>query len=280
LFSQDALGRVRLIRGALSIGFSVSELSEILRERDHGGAPCRRVRKLAANKLVEIEEQLRDLQCWRRELRETLAGWDLVLRETPRGKREGLLEAFVATHPKRQTRIVGLKRVPRGYPKREKRLSVLVSALRGGYPQIEMRLKLLIALLIVALSGANPVTAAMCASYCASSKSAETEVAHHHHNGTQPNNQNSHVHGHGMGCPECPSPCGLSQSSNCIKSAQEQAIKEDSASQGQPGGNAFAYVATLPPAAQEPIGNPECQLRLDTSEGIRSSHTPPAPLRI
>ena len=112
---------MRLIRGALSIGFSVSELSEILRERDHGGAPCRRVRKLAANKLVEIEEQLRDLQCWRRELRETLAGWDLVLRETPRGKREGLLEAFVATHPKRQTRIVGLKRVPRGNPKREKR---------------------------------------------------------------------------------------------------------------------------------------------------------------
>jgi DNA-binding transcriptional MerR regulator len=121
LFSQDAVGRVRLIRGALSIGFSVTELSEILRERDHGGAPCRRVRKLAADKLVEIEEQLRYLQCWRRELRETLAGWDRVLRNTPRGKRAGLLEAFAATHPKGQTRIIGLKRVARGNLKREKR---------------------------------------------------------------------------------------------------------------------------------------------------------------
>ena len=52
LFPPEALARVRLIRGALSIGFSVAELAAILRERDQGGAPCRRVRELAANKLV------------------------------------------------------------------------------------------------------------------------------------------------------------------------------------------------------------------------------------
>ena len=75
------------------------ELSAIFGERDRGGAPCQRVRKLAAEKLVAVEERLRDLQSWRRELRTTLADWDRLLRKTPRGKRAGLLESFVATHP-------------------------------------------------------------------------------------------------------------------------------------------------------------------------------------
>ncbi len=74
LAPRTVLARVRLIRGALSIGFSVAELAAILRERDQGGAPCRRVRELAANKLASVEDQLRHLQSWRRELRKTLAG--------------------------------------------------------------------------------------------------------------------------------------------------------------------------------------------------------------
>lgn len=120
LFPAEALSRVKLIRGALSIGFSVAELTAILRERDHGGAPCRRVRELAADKLVALENQLRDLQSWRRELRKTLGGWDRVLKETPRGKRAGLLEAFVATHPKRQTRMGSVNGLGRGNSEREK----------------------------------------------------------------------------------------------------------------------------------------------------------------
>jgi DNA-binding transcriptional MerR regulator len=109
-----------LIRGALSIGFSVRELAAILDERDHGGAPCQRVRKLAAEKLVALEARLRDLQSWRRVLRKTLADWDRVLRKTPRGKRAGLLEAFVATHPIRQKRISRFDALARGNRKREK----------------------------------------------------------------------------------------------------------------------------------------------------------------
>jgi MerR, DNA binding len=110
-----------LIRGALSIGFSVAELTAIFRERDRGGAPCRRVRELAAEKLAALEVQLRELRSWRRELRKTLAGWDRKLKDIPPGRRAGLLEAFVATHPKRQTRIVRENGLARGKPKREKR---------------------------------------------------------------------------------------------------------------------------------------------------------------
>ena len=120
LFPSEALVRVKLIRGALSIGFSVSELASIFRERDDGGAPCHEVRKLAAAKLVALEAQLRDLQSWRTELRKTLARWDRLLSKTPRGQRAGLLEVFVATHATRQTRIARVNVLARGNHKREK----------------------------------------------------------------------------------------------------------------------------------------------------------------
>jgi MerR family Zn(II)-responsive transcriptional regulator of zntA len=106
IFSPDSIARMRLIRAGLSIGFSVTELADILRERSNGGAPCRRVRKLAAEKLAVLEKRLRELQSWRRELRSMLFSWDRMLAKTPRGKQARLLETF-ATHPKTQTRPLG-----------------------------------------------------------------------------------------------------------------------------------------------------------------------------
>jgi DNA-binding transcriptional MerR regulator len=93
------------------MGFSVAELADIFRERNSGGAPCRRVRKLAAEKLAVLEKRLRELQSWRRELRSTLSAWDRILTKTPRGKQGKLLEKF-ATHPKTHARVLG-----RGSPK-------------------------------------------------------------------------------------------------------------------------------------------------------------------
>jgi DNA-binding transcriptional MerR regulator len=120
LFPPEALVRVKLIRGALSIGFSVNELSAIFGERDRGGAPCHQVRMLTAKKLVAVEARLRDLQSWRRELRTTLAEWDRLLGATPRGQRAGLLEAFVAAHPKNHTSSSRLGLLVHGNHKREK----------------------------------------------------------------------------------------------------------------------------------------------------------------
>jgi DNA-binding transcriptional MerR regulator len=68
LFPREALLRMQLIRAALSIGFSVNELSDILRERKNGGAPCRRVRDMAADKLFALESRIQVLQTWRRDL--------------------------------------------------------------------------------------------------------------------------------------------------------------------------------------------------------------------
>jgi hypothetical protein len=112
---------VKLIRGALTIGFSVRELAAIFRERDSGGAPCRHVRVLAAKKLAAVETRLRDRQTWRRELRTTLAEWDRLLAETPRGQHARLLEAFVTAHPKNRAPGSCLDVLAHGNHRREKK---------------------------------------------------------------------------------------------------------------------------------------------------------------
>jgi hypothetical protein len=49
-YPPQALERVRLIRGALGIGFTVDELRDILQSRDRGVAPCHQVHALAMDK--------------------------------------------------------------------------------------------------------------------------------------------------------------------------------------------------------------------------------------
>jgi MerR family Zn(II)-responsive transcriptional regulator of zntA len=99
VFPTEALQRIRLIRGALSIGFTVKELGRILRLRDSGQAPCREVRNLAMNKLGELESRIREMLQLRDSLRRAIRAWDRRLKTTPRGRPAGLLESFVAKYP-------------------------------------------------------------------------------------------------------------------------------------------------------------------------------------
>lgn len=95
-YSPDALARVRLIRAALSIGFTLDELAKILKIRDAGGAPCHRVRDLAASKLAGLDQHIQQLVALRDQLREVLGTWDDLLHHTPQHRRAGLLEALAA----------------------------------------------------------------------------------------------------------------------------------------------------------------------------------------
>src|SRR5579864_5862932 len=61
-FGNDALRRVKIARAALSIGFTLEELSGIFQERDRGGAPCVAVRELAGKKLLALGRYLEELE--------------------------------------------------------------------------------------------------------------------------------------------------------------------------------------------------------------------------
>jgi DNA-binding transcriptional MerR regulator len=106
VYPSEALERVRLVRRALGVGFTLDELARILRERGKGGTPCRQVRALAATKLAEVETRLSELLILRDELRATLTDWDRRLAKTDDGQRAGLLEALAQSsteHPQLST---------------------------------------------------------------------------------------------------------------------------------------------------------------------------------
>jgi len=103
-YPGGALDRVRLVRSALGIGFTVDELAGILGVRDRGGAPCHQVRALAGTKLTDLENQLGELTALRDELRRLLKNWDALLAKNPPPERAGLLESLVANDTRRRTR--------------------------------------------------------------------------------------------------------------------------------------------------------------------------------
>ena len=95
-YPATALQRVRLIRRALAVGFTLDELAAVLGVRDRGGAPCAEVRTLAAAKLLDLETRLREVVDLRDELRTVLKDWDSRLRGRAQGQRVHLLESLHA----------------------------------------------------------------------------------------------------------------------------------------------------------------------------------------
>jgi len=93
-YPGNTLERVQLIRRALSVGFSLAELTTVLKIRDLGGVPCHQVRAIAQSKLLEVQENIRELVALRKQLEVILAKWDLKLTSVPEGKRARLLETL------------------------------------------------------------------------------------------------------------------------------------------------------------------------------------------
>lgn len=59
-YGQAELARVRFIKSAQRIGFSLDEIGELLKLED--GARCSEARQLAEDKLVDVRQKLGDLQ--------------------------------------------------------------------------------------------------------------------------------------------------------------------------------------------------------------------------
>jgi len=98
-YGTSAAHRVRLIRAALSIGFTIDELGEIFAARDRGLAPCRRVHALAVQKASSLEARVTEMQSLLGALRLAIRDWDQELTRTGPHERAGLLEKFLALHP-------------------------------------------------------------------------------------------------------------------------------------------------------------------------------------
>jgi len=94
-FSPSVIDRVRIIRRAIAIGFSLDDLSRVFRQRMAGHAPCQRVRALASEKLNDVEQQIAALQTLRDALVRILTDWDQRLENTEEGAMAHLLESLI-----------------------------------------------------------------------------------------------------------------------------------------------------------------------------------------
>jgi DNA-binding transcriptional MerR regulator len=98
-YPAETAERVKLVRRAVALGFTLDELRVILAARDRGDRPCGAVRTLAAEKLAALDEHLEELAALRDRIRGVLRDWDGRLARTPRGRQAGLLQALAGLVP-------------------------------------------------------------------------------------------------------------------------------------------------------------------------------------
>ncbi len=95
-YPPEAVQRVIVIQRALDAGFSLAELTRILRQRDAGGVPCREVFAIAAARLQDLDDRIAALIDLRDRLGTLVSTWRRTLDATPAGTRARLLDTLGA----------------------------------------------------------------------------------------------------------------------------------------------------------------------------------------
>lgn len=75
-YTNAALEELQFIRKAQGLGFSLEEIGEILELSRSGQAPCSHVLSLAHQHLAAVDERIRLLQKFRKQLAVDVAKWD------------------------------------------------------------------------------------------------------------------------------------------------------------------------------------------------------------
>ena len=84
-YSEEATDELTFIKKAQALGFSLDEISEILKLTRAGETPCDRVLSIAHQHLVAVEERIRQLQSFRDQLAAEVGKWDGMTAPTCEG---------------------------------------------------------------------------------------------------------------------------------------------------------------------------------------------------
>ncbi len=85
LFSSADLERLHFIQRARKLGFSVSEIRDILLHADHGDSPCPLVRDLLASRLPQIRARIEELEALAQRMEQARESWQHMPDGTPDG---------------------------------------------------------------------------------------------------------------------------------------------------------------------------------------------------
>ena len=105
-FDDRTVARVRFIRSAVGLGFTLADVAELLRMSAHGDLPCPRARQLLGERVTQQREHLDAMTALYRRMRGALREWRDMPDGVPDGYQVcGLIEGIaipVPAHPARR----------------------------------------------------------------------------------------------------------------------------------------------------------------------------------
>jgi DNA-binding transcriptional MerR regulator len=104
IYDPDSVEQLKLVHQAMQLGFSLKELSEVLRARDRGEAPCRHVLALTEEKLSAVAQRIRELREAERYLQKLVREWRVQVANVAPGKKAMLLQSL-NVKPGLQTKV-------------------------------------------------------------------------------------------------------------------------------------------------------------------------------
>lgn len=97
MYDPEVLERLDFIKRAQVLGFSLDEIKQIIAEKQAGESPCSKVCEIVRNRLDELDERMRQMRRYRKELGAALSEWDKA--RDVKGHICGLIEGTDITHP-------------------------------------------------------------------------------------------------------------------------------------------------------------------------------------
>jgi MerR family Zn(II)-responsive transcriptional regulator of zntA len=99
LFSHPDISRLRFIRQAQSLGYTLDEIGEILLTCSHGQSPCARVRQILRERIKENRGKLDEMMALQQRMEHALASWEKIPDLDPQGESQCYLIESTETPP-------------------------------------------------------------------------------------------------------------------------------------------------------------------------------------
>ena len=75
LFAEESLRRLEFIRRLKSLGLTLDDIQECLSVHDAGDLPCGDIQKQLQRQIALVDERLREMRLFRRDLQSLLKNW-------------------------------------------------------------------------------------------------------------------------------------------------------------------------------------------------------------
>lgn len=77
--------RVRFIRAAKDLGFTLAEITQILDKAQHGNSPCPMVREIIVGHIEENRRKIKEMQKMQKKMENALKDWENLQDSMPNG---------------------------------------------------------------------------------------------------------------------------------------------------------------------------------------------------